>query len=348
MRRSTREGRDRALAHEYVRRTALGLDPHPKLAHLSTAALEAVAVTRGAEFVRTAYFAPRDDRRDPYVGPTLPPVVGAHARRTCLVVAASAFARASDGRVRLHHQVYGSYNALCRTEPFWDQPAVLERRDESYGGFGYTAYLLDAETLLTCWHGWEHMADEAQHAVFDYAIGAPARTSDEPTSLPAERVYAIHPYPLGMPARTSDSAPIVGDWVVLRLERPVTHLGPLAPTRFARPRRGRAVYALGHPRGLPLKLTDSARVLATDGATFRTDLDTYVGNSGSPVFDATTHSLVGLVVEGQKDEGDFEAVPALGCYVSNRIDSKLAGQSSVTADSFGPAVTALLATRRTP
>lgn len=332
--------RSLALALEHARRVTLGLAPHPALAHVSPGELAAAAARHGAEFAHTAYFAPRDDRRDPYLEPRSSRAVVAHARRTCQLVSASALEFRSDGRVRLHHQVYGSYNALCHTEPFWEQPAVLERRAESYGAFGYSGYLLTPHAILTCWHGWEHLSYEPQFAVFDYAV---APGGDDPTLLPRDRVLAVAPYPVAGPESHDGAAHCEGDWVVLGLQQAVTHLGAVRPPELRDARRRRGVYALGHPRGLPLKLVENGTVLAVTGCTFRTDLDTYVGNSGSPVFDARTHALVGVVTDGQKDEGDFEAVPALGCYVANRIDGLVTGQTSVTASAFAPAVTALLA-----
>jgi hypothetical protein len=281
------------------------------------------------------WFAPTDDRCDPYVTPNVAPDTLAHARRTCCVLGAGAIVRRGDGGARLTWQPYGSFNALCRTEPFWDQPTVLERRMEVPEAFGYTAYLVAPDLLLTCWHGWEQAAGEPQFAVFDYAVRADGTS---PTELPPQRVYAISPYPAARAPSPDGAAVCEGDWVLLRLERRVAHLGTLAPTRIAPVQVGRGVYALGHPRGLPVKLASNASVLSAEAGAFRTDLDTYVGNSGSPVFDATTHALVGLVVEAQKDDGDFVPAPALGCYVSNRIERPAPGQVSIDASCFAPAL----------
>jgi hypothetical protein len=322
---------------EWERRRLLGLAPHPALAHLDDATLEARA--GDATFRRTGYFAPTDDRRDPFVTPALPAALLAHARRTCYVVGAGAIvdaaADAGDGRARLLHQPYGSFNALCESEPFWDQPTVLERRAESWEAFGYSAYLLGPAALLTCWHGWEQAAAEPQFAVFDYALrgdGTP------PTELPPGRVYPLSPYPLARPGGAGGADLCDGDWVILALERPVDHLADVPLPATATPRLGDAVYALGHPRGLPLKLADNATVRETDGGTFRTDLDTYVGNSGSPVFCARTHALLGIVAEAQKGEGDFEPSPTLRCYVSNRIDRHVTGQLAIAATCFAAAL----------
>lgn len=245
----------------------------------------------------------------------------------------------SRGAAELRHQPYGSFNALCPTEKFWDQPSVIERRLESWEAFGFSAYLLAPDVLLTCWHGWEQAASEPQFAVFDYAMRSGAGA---PTSLPASRIHAISPYPLARAASPGAESPCEGDWVLLKLSSRVTHLGSLSRTRVASAARGGGVYTLGHPRGLPLKLAANATVLSVGTGEFRTDLDTYVGNSGSPVFDAATHALVGVVIEAQKDDGDFVPAPALGCYVSNRIEAPATGQRAIDASCFASTIARVL------
>jgi hypothetical protein len=72
------------------------------------------------------------------------------------------------------------------------------------------------------------------------------------------------------------------------------------------------VFVVGHPCGLPQKVAGKARVADNRETThFAATLDTYGGNSGSGVFNATTFELEGLLVRGQTD---FVSVG--GCYVS--------------------------------
>jgi hypothetical protein len=287
-------------------------------------------------FERVAWHGPTDDRRDPWLSPGLPGPLLQHAARTCYLVGTAAIESRRARRVRLHHVRYGEYHGLCRDDPFWCQPIAIERHGEASGDFGYTGYLLDARTVLTCWHGWEHFGSRAMLAVFGHCAGTDCDTAIE---LPAEQVLPVAAQPASVTAASGTRAATGDDWVLLRLEHPVTHLGALAPPRLAAPRAGRAVYTLGHPAGLPLKLADGARVLAVDGRLFRSDLDSFAGNSGSPVFDAATHELVGLVVAGQDDAGDFEPVAARGCYAARRLDGRPLGQLGVTADAFASAVT---------
>lgn len=346
-----------ALRAEHWRRHVAGLAPHPRLADLDDAALAArlAMLPAAGEVVAdpfataprvapVAWFGPTDDRRDPWLAEEVPAAARRHAERTCYLVGAAAIATRRAGRLRLHHATYGEYHSLCRDDPFWDQPVALERLDGVPTDFGYTGYLVDAQTVLTCWHGWEHFSSRAQVAVFGYAR---RDAQADPLELPVSQVLPVAARPVSDPgaapvAADSAARPRGGsprDWVLLRLEHPVTHLGALEPPALALPRTGRAVYTLGHPCGLPLKLADRARVLAVDGASFRSDLDTFTGNSGSPVFDAASHALVGLVLEGQKDEGDFEPVPARGCYVAHQVGRHLVGQLGVTTAAFAAAVT---------
>ena len=66
--------------------------------------------------------------------------------------------------------------------------------------------------------------------------------------------------------------------------------------------RNDKLYVIGHPNGLPLKIADHA-VVNSDVAesTFQATLDTFHGNSGSPVFNATTHHVVGILTGGAPD-----------------------------------------------
>ena len=284
---------------------------------------------------RAAWFAPRDDRRDPFTTPALAEQLQRHAARTCYLIGVSAIASRRAGRVQLHYDANGTVNSLCADERFREQPVVLERQGGVPGDFGYTGYLVGPDTVLTCWHGWAYFSGRAQVAIFGYALRP---DGSDPVELPASQVLPIAALPVNRPPPAAERGDCSGDWVTLRLEHPVTHLRDLAPPRLEAPRPGRRVYTLGHPLGLPLKLATGGEVLSAGDGAFRTSLDTFAGNSGSPVFDAGSDALVGLVVEGQKGQDDFEPAPARRCYVTNRIDGPAEGQLSIPAGCFAPAV----------
>lgn len=72
------------------------------------------------------------------------------------------------------------------------------------------------------------------------------------------------------------------------------------------------IYVIGHPSGLPMKYADSAFVRNNRISNyFVTNLDTYGGNSGSPVFNKRTHLVEGILVRGAEDFVDVN-----DCYKS--------------------------------
>jgi hypothetical protein len=75
------------------------------------------------------------------------------------------------------------------------------------------------------------------------------------------------------------------------------------------------LYVIGYPSGLPVKITSDGNVYANDKPIyFVTNLDTYGGNSGSPVFNASTHTVEGILVRGARDYSFWNID---GCYRSN-------------------------------
>ena len=92
------------------------------------------------------------------------------------------------------------------------------------------------------------------------------------------------------------------DWALVKLDRPVTN-HPVTPLRRSgKIADGQTVYVIGHPSGLPAKIADNGKIRDNSPAAyFVTNLDTYGGNSGSPVFDSDSHMLEGLLVRGEKD-----------------------------------------------
>jgi hypothetical protein len=72
------------------------------------------------------------------------------------------------------------------------------------------------------------------------------------------------------------------------------------------------LFVIGHPCGLPQKYAPGAKVRHNSATPFFVaNLDTYGGNSGSPVFNAASYKVEGILVRG---ENDF--VTNGSCYVS--------------------------------
>jgi hypothetical protein len=190
---------------------------------------------------------------------------------------------------------YGEAENLCKTERFYDQPK---------GPF-CSGSLVAPDVVLTAGHCIPDAAG-CSHTkfVFGYAIKFAGFT---PSRVMPWDVYGC----AGIVSHKHD--PRAGDYALVRLNRPVyTHV-PLKLNRGGDIAAGAAVVAIGYPKGLPLKVIGGAVVRdASKPEIFVSDLDTFSGNSGAPVFNARTRLVEGIFIRGDRD-----FVRSGDCMVSN-------------------------------
>jgi len=99
------------------------------------------------------------------------------------------------------------------------------------------------------------------------------------------------------------------DYSIIVLDRDVKNHKPLKFNR-GKIATGTKLAVIGHPAGLAQKITPGGKVRTnTDPIFFVTDLDTFGGNSGSPVFNISTMKVEGVLVRGGTDfiEGETES-----------------------------------------
>lgn len=102
------------------------------------------------------------------------------------------------------------------------------------------------------------------------------------------------------------------DYGVLRVDRPIKNHPPLNLRPSGSITNHEGVYTMGYPAGLPLKLAANAAVRDVIAPNyFVSNLDTFGGNSGSPVLNASTHLVEGILVRG-----DHDWVEVNGCQVA--------------------------------
>jgi V8-like Glu-specific endopeptidase len=101
------------------------------------------------------------------------------------------------------------------------------------------------------------------------------------------------------------------DFALVRLDRAV-HRRPARPASASRFSSG--LVAVGYPMGLPLKFATGGEVRRRSKNILETNLDTFAGNSGSPVFNPRGE-LEGILVNG---EDDLVRDRGRGCYISKR------------------------------
>lgn len=97
------------------------------------------------------------------------------------------------------------------------------------------------------------------------------------------------------------------DFAVLRLDRPVVGRTPLEYRQEGAPVVSTTLAVIGHPSGLPLKIDAGGFIRNISNVNYiEAELDTFGGNSGSPVFNLDTGEVEGILVRGETDyERDF-------------------------------------------
>ena len=189
---------------------------------------------------------------------------------------------------------FGDKFNLCPGEKF---------REQTVGAF-CSGSLVGEDLIMTAGHC---IADETECAgtklVFGFAIKKEG--GQAPTKIAQRDVYScrkIVKIAQGAEPSAVSSSGLGPDYALIQLDRKVRGHKALAVNRNITLEKGDAIFVIGHPAGLPLKITAGATVRDTAPAGyFVTDLDTFAGNSGSPVFNAKTKLVEGILVRGDKD-----------------------------------------------
>ena len=174
--------------------------------------------------------------------------------------------------------------------------------DELIAGTG-TAFLVSSDLVLTAAHCVCTHAGQVDHAnnqnfrmVFDYQMQGDKQCQQ---TFDADCVYSMKKIVAFQYSHHNGRSL---DWALVKLDRPVTGRTPLNLDFQSVLNEDTDVDVLGHPSGLPLKYTNDAQIKKIDHADyFQANLDTFGGNSGSPVFNTQTRQVVGILVRGLPD-----------------------------------------------
>ena len=204
---------------------------------------------------------------------------------------------------------------ICKDERFIEQTTL-----GTCSGF-----LVGPNTLVTAGHC---VANEKECSdnkwVFGFKNGV--------TELKSNQVYSCKKI---ITQRYVYDSKEVSDYAVIELDRKVEGYVPLKTRKFGRVLLNTPLVVIGHPMGLPMKATDGAVVnrmndkelenkwksLKLRTNYFTANLDSYGGNSGSPVFNQENGQVEGILIQGADD---FIYNPDKECLESRRLsDSHL-------------------------
>jgi tetratricopeptide (TPR) repeat protein/V8-like Glu-specific endopeptidase len=167
-----------------------------------------------------------------------------------------------------------------------------------------TAFLVGRQLVLTAAHC---ICDQASGLVskvklaslrvlFGFQMHSPGQVQAEFESRDVYRIDAVWQY------RLENGR---ADWALLRLDREVEGRDPLSFATSQMASLNTSLYMLGHPSGLPLKLTTSGHIQNTSSPHFfEADLDTFADSFGSPVFASETGNMIGMLMGGHRGYTD--------------------------------------------
>ncbi|UCG16755.1 MAG: trypsin-like peptidase domain-containing protein [Phycisphaerales bacterium] len=226
-----------------------------------------------------------DDRLDEYE--VTDPAILAAGDATVALVDIGDLTDNGNGTYSLPTETYAEWylamfgRPLCPDERFRDQPNPAD----------CSGFLVAPDVVATA----GHCISSAYCATTAFVFGFVMTDATTPVlTIPASEVY----YCGEVIARQESAA----DWGLIRLDRAVAGHNPLQIRCSGKVPDNEPLLAVGHPVGLPRKYAGGATVRDnTPNEYFQANLDTYVGNSGSAVFSATTLEVEGILVRGNYD-----------------------------------------------
>ena len=223
---------------------------------------------------------------------------------------------------------------LCNDEKFSDQPHLSH----------CSGFLVGKDILVTAGHCVSNrMANACEdfYWVFDYKVNDASDPFD--INFPEENIYRCKEV---LSSKFEPWNPGKTDYAIVKLDRPVSGRAPLKLRESGEVQVGEPLVLIGHPWGLPTKVSHNAEVLKNDGLTwFMANLDSFEGNSGSAVFNELTGEVEGILVRGKPDSvGQY--LPEVGfcktlnychedgtnCNTHDRIDGEHVTKVSVFRD----------------
>ncbi len=212
--------------------------------------------------------------------------------------------------VEIYTYPFGKSYNLCSDELFYHQ---------RIGAF-CSAFLVDSDIVVTAGHCVPSLyICQRTKFIFGYELQSP---NHDPSTIPLEDVYTCRDI---IQVEYGGAGEI--DYAIIQLDRNVLGRKPLQIRRSGIVSIGSPLLVIGHPSGLPKKVSSGAAVRSMGDFYFISNLDTYGGNSGSAVFNSQSGLVEGVLVRG---EVDYKLDERRNCNVSFRCsDHSCAGEEVV-------------------
>lgn len=212
---------------------------------------------------------------------------------------------------------------LCSDQRFSDQPTSVI----------CSGFLVGPNLLVTAGHcvTSQERCEEVSF-IFDYALKETTKKAD--ILIDKKNVYKCSKV---IEAKLENIGSDKRDYALVKLDRVVEARSSLEVRTSGIINEKEELVIIGHPSGLPQKVSDGAKVFENDSekSYFQTNLDSFGGNSGSAVFNNKTGVVEGILVRGARDyvndsvkqcivvyeaPDEIDGIPGLGESVSRITD----------------------------
>lgn len=201
---------------------------------------------------------------------------------------------------------------FCPGERFADLPIVSS----------CTAFLVSPDLIMTAGHCVKDKYDcKKQTWVLDFHSGGEFTSPSGAVSFDKEQTYQCAEL-----VSWSNNSKL--DYSLIRLDRKVLDRKPLKLRRTGKINIDEILTVIGHPLGLPKIIGDFVTVRENKlDYVFKTNADTFSGNSGSPLIGAESKLVEGVLIRG---DDDFELDIDLQCQrVKRCTDNDCRGETFI-------------------
>jgi hypothetical protein len=143
--------------------------------------------------------------------------------------------------------------------------------------------------------------------------------------IPASRVYSCNKI---VGAGKGGSSSLGNDWVVVEADRPLDNIPAVKLAKPPSIKKADGVTVIGYPMGLPSKIAGDAAVLYAGSSYFESYVDTFGGNSGSPVFETKALNEGQLLVQGMLISGRPDFAITSPCYLPQQYPASSGGEDA--------------------
>lgn len=190
-------------------------------------------------------------------------------------------------KIEVHDTLMTGYN-ICSSEKFSSQKLLAN----------CSGFLIDEKTLITaghCMKGLDFDDDPCMDNAWVFNLKMESAFSINTSKINHSRVYTCKRI---VAAQLTENE----DFAIVELDRKVENIAPLKYRKKGRVSSYQELVVIGHPSMLPTKIANGGRVIDNKNKyQFLTSLDTFLGNSGSVVFDSKTGIVEGILVSGKTD-----------------------------------------------